>query len=80
MHIASSTSRSTHPLPEAGRQTPSQWGPMRAHRLLLLFLVALTLSGCEAIATIFEAGVWVGVILALIVLGIVGFIASRFRR
>jgi hypothetical protein len=52
---------------------------MRALQLLLLVLLTTTLGGCEAIATIFEAGMWVGVIGVLLVLGIVWFIVSRLR-
>lgn len=36
-----------------------------------------TLSGCEAIGDIFKAGVWVGI---LIVLGVVGLIIFLFSR
>lgn len=52
----------------------------RAFQLSLLVLFALMLSGCQAIATIFEAGMWVGILGLLIVVGIIGFIASRMRR
>jgi hypothetical protein len=51
---------------------------MRALQILLLGLL-VTLGGCEAIATIFEAGLWVGVIGVLLILGIVWFIVSRLR-
>ena len=47
---------------------------------LLLLLLVLPLSGCEAIATIFEAGMWLGVIMVLLVLAVVGFIVSKVRR
>lgn len=36
-------------------------------------------AGCEAVVSIFEAGLWVGVILVLVVLGIVAYVVSRFR-
>ena len=49
-------------------------------RISLIVLLAMTLSGCEAIGTIFEAGIWVGVIMVVIVLGLVGFVASKLRR
>jgi hypothetical protein len=49
-------------------------------QLLLVLFVALTLGGCEAIATIFEAGMWVGVIGVLAVVALVVFIVSLFRR
>ena len=53
---------------------------MRALHLLLIVLAAALLGGCEAIATIFEAGMWVGIIAVLVVIGLVAFIASLFRR
>ena len=49
-------------------------------RIALIVLLAMTLSGCDAIGTIFEAGIWVGVIMVIVVLGLVGFIASKLRR
>ena len=36
-------------------------------RILLVLLLAVTLSGCAAIAGIFKAGFWVGIIIAVIV-------------
>ena len=51
--------------------------------MLLLFLVAVSLaflSGCRAVATIFEAGLVVGIVVVLIVLLLVGFVVSRMRR
>ena len=49
-------------------------------RLLGLVVLALTMSGCQAIGTIFEAGVWVGVILVVGVVAIGGFIAAKLFR
>jgi hypothetical protein len=46
--------------------------------LSLLMLVLVTASGCAAIAGIFKAGMWVGVILAVIVIGGGLFVFSRF--
>jgi hypothetical protein len=43
----------------------------RLAALFALFLATVTMAGCEAIATIFEAGVWVGVILVVIVLALI---------
>ena len=37
-------------------------------RLLLVVLLAVTAAGCSAIAGIFKAGVWVGLIVAVIVI------------
>jgi hypothetical protein len=56
---------------------------MDARRVLLLFLVVFStvfLAGCQAIATIFEAGIWIGIFMVLIVLLVIGFIVSRLRR
>jgi hypothetical protein len=39
--------------------------------LLALFLIAISSTGCEAIATIFEAGVWVGVIIVVILIAVI---------
>lgn len=41
---------------------------------LLLIVVAMTTSGCELIADIFQAGMWVGIILVIVVLAIVVFL------
>jgi len=47
--------------------------------LLMLVLLGLTGAGCQAIGDIFQAGMWVGVIGVVLVIAIIGFIASRFR-
>ena len=46
-------------------------------RILLVVLLAVTLSGCAAIAGIFKAGVWTGVIIAVVVIVIIGALVSR---
>ena len=53
---------------------------MRLIQLLLVIAATLTLAGCEVIGAIFEAGVWVGIIAVVLVLALIGFIVSRFRR
>jgi hypothetical protein len=53
---------------------------MRLLQVLVTLFATLALAGCEVIGTIFEAGMWVGVILVLVIVGIVGFVISRFRR
>ena len=47
-------------------------------RLLLVVLLAVTVAGCSAIAGIFKAGFWVGIIVAVIV--VVGVFALLGRR
>jgi hypothetical protein len=46
-------------------------------RILLVVLLAVTVSSCAAIAGIFKAGVWTGIILAVIVVVIVAALVSR---
>ena len=45
--------------------------------LALLVLVIMTLPGCEAIGTIFKAGVWTGVIAIVLVVGVIGLIIAK---
>jgi hypothetical protein len=49
--------------------------------LAFTFLViwTITLAGCEIVGNIFEAGVWVGVILVILVIGLVVWLFFRGR-
>ena len=47
--------------------------------LMLVVLAAMTVTGCAAVAGIFKAGMWVGVVMVVVVLMIVGFIAAKIR-
>ena len=49
-------------------------------RILLIVLLAVSTAACELIANIFQAGVWVGVILVVLVLALIGFAVSKMRR
>jgi uncharacterized membrane protein YkvI len=49
----------------------------RSILLLMLMAVMTSAGGCRAIEGIFKAGVWVGVVLAVIVVGAVVAIVSR---
>jgi hypothetical protein len=53
---------------------------MRAFWVILLLLSTLMMSGCELIGNIFQAGMWVGVILVLLVIGGMTFLAAKLRR
>ena len=56
---------------------------MLAQRLVLfagVVVAALTLTGCEAIGTIFKAGVGVGIVAVVLVVLIVGFLAAKIRQ
>jgi hypothetical protein len=45
-----------------------------------LILLAVSFSSCEAIGGIFKAGVWSGVLLIVLAIGIIIFIATRFTK
>ena len=53
---------------------------MRGLLLILVLLATLTMAGCEVIGNIFQAGIWVGVILVVLILAGVGFLVSKMRR
>ncbi len=46
----------------------------------LMLLVMITLSGCEIIGDIFQAGMWVGVIIVVAIIAIVIWVINRFRK
>ena len=51
--------------------------PGRLVKILLIVLLAVMVGGCSAIAGIFKAGVWVGVIIVLVVLVLVFALFGR---
>lgn len=48
-------------------------------QLLVLVLLSVTVAGCELAGDIFEAGVWVGAILIVAIVGVIAFIAAKIR-
>ena len=46
----------------------------------LLLMITVSLSSCEVIGGIFEAGIWTGLIVVVIVIAIILWLVSRFRR
>ena len=50
---------------------------MKKYSLLPLLALLVSLSSCEVIGGIFKAGVWSGVILVVVVVGIIIFILAR---
>jgi hypothetical protein len=48
-------------------------------RLQLLVLLAMTASGCQAIEGIFKAGMWVGILIAVVVVGAIFMLFGRSR-
>ena len=51
-----------------------------AARLFLVLLLAVTASGCEVIAGIFKAGVWVGAIVVVLIVVLVLWIVGKARK
>ena len=49
-------------------------------RILLIVLLVVSTAACELVGNIFQAGVWVGVILVVLVLALIGFAVSKMRR
>jgi hypothetical protein len=52
------------------------------HRLfgiLLLLLVAISVTGCEVAGAIFKTGLLAGVIMVVLIVAIVAFIAAKVR-
>ena len=47
---------------------------------VILALLVTSLSACEVVGGIFKAGVWTGLILVAVVIAIVIFIITRFRK
>ena len=48
-------------------------------RLLLLVLIVLPLGGCEMIGNIFQAGMAVGVIMVIAIVGLIAFVVAKIR-
>lgn len=54
---------------------------MKKFTLLSLVLAAMmTLTGCDAIGTIFEAGMWWGIILVVAVVGLIFWLLTRGKK
>jgi hypothetical protein len=56
-------------------------GHWMSRYVLLTWLVvaAMMTGGCELAAGIFKAGVWVGVLMVVVVIAIIGYVATRAR-
>jgi len=48
-------------------------------RLFLIVLLAMTLTGCEVIGGIFKAGMWVGIVMAVLVVALIMWIFGKAR-
>lgn len=53
------------------------------NRIIKLSFFAMLLSlvtGCELVGDIFEAGMWVGIIIVVAVIGLILWLISKFRK
>ncbi len=50
---------------------------MKRTNLLMLFLLLVSFSSCQLIGDIFKAGVWAGVLMVVVVIGLVIFVISK---
>ena len=48
-------------------------------RLLLVLVATLSLTACEVIGDIFQAGMAVGVIMVVAVIALIGFVIAKVR-
>jgi hypothetical protein len=48
--------------------------------VLLLLMLLVTTTGCAAVEGIFKAGLWVGLITAVLVIAVVFFLVRRVSR
>lgn len=48
--------------------------------ILSMTLISITASGCEVIGNIFQAGMWVGIIVVIAVIAVIAFIVRLFSK
>ncbi|WP_448700372.1 phosphatidate cytidylyltransferase [Mucilaginibacter sp. AW1-3] len=53
---------------------------MKKFNLLLLFVMMTALSSCTVIGDIFKAGAVVGILAVVVILGLIIWIVSMFRK
>jgi hypothetical protein len=50
---------------------------MHASKLGLAALLTFAIAGCDAIGAIFKVGMWAGILIVLLVMGVIFMIARR---
>ncbi|PKV66970.1 hypothetical protein [Pontibacter ramchanderi] len=53
---------------------------IRLYLPVLFVLLAVTMTSCDVIADIFKAGMWTALIIIVLIVALVGWLFSRFRR
>lgn len=54
--------------------------PRLIRTALLLMLTAMLLTGCEVVGGIFQAGLWTGIVVVVIIAAVAIFLYQRARR
>ena len=62
-----------------GFLTSKKMKNIRVYLMTLLVLLTLTLSSCELVGDIFEAGMWTAVIIIVVVVLLIGWLLRKFR-
>lgn len=53
---------------------------IKVYLMTLLVLLTFTLSSCELVGDIFEAGMWVGIILVVLIIMLIAWLLRKIRR
>ena len=46
----------------------------------VFFLLSVILTGCEFIGDIFKAGIWVGILIVIAIIAVIGFLVVIFKK
>jgi hypothetical protein len=65
--------------PEGGNYVSAAEALMTWLRLLLVLVATLSLTACEVVGDIFQAGMAVGVIMVVGVIALIGFLIAKIR-
>ena len=65
--------------PEGGHYVSAAEALMTWLRLLLVLVATLSLTACEVVGDIFQAGMAVGVIMVVGVIALIGFLIAKIR-
>ncbi len=50
------------------------------YTIIILLAISMSMSSCEAIAGIFQAGMWTGIIVVALIVGLILYFIGRSRK
>lgn len=53
---------------------------LNLHTIPLFLVLMITASSCQAIAGIFKAGVWVGIVIVVIIIALILWVISKMKK